>query len=865
MASKFFADAGNSASSEEEDNRSEQSEEDKQVAKRPLYMESSSDEEEKRVVRTEKDKRYEAIKSVITRIKDKIKIKDFITLNDEFDELNKQLEKSKKVIEKEGVPMFYIRICHDLDAFCQNFPADEKKALKPANNKAYNTLKHKMKKNNKNYEQKLKEFAANPVYSDEEESDEEKITKKKETKTKKEADDDDDYWLDGADAGGESDGESEDEEEDIKKYLQSNDPQVRRNYWLKRDDGKDKDEEEKEKKEEDKKRKEQRAKDAKKRVIDESKFNATTKKRQLVHLDEMDKTIKEIVERRSGRKTAGKEGKKLTVEDDLDVLVDFLEQAKGDELKRLEVILILMPTRMDFAKNQSQYYMPRDLWLQNFENLAEYFRILRHQYKKLSEVRTFQRDENSFYTEEAVIESFSTHFEGLDNELWKAFKAIESSSMEYSERLKDHSSMVKLINDCINFFKGVNDETHETKFSYKKIEYTYFISDKLCRKLSNAASERAIDTKNEFYTETNSEKVMSELANRIYKSGDNKTIIKTMLYHIYHHAINGRFHIAKEYLLMSHIADASATLDVNTQISYNRVLVQLGLSAFSLGLIQETVNALTEIVSSLRIRELLGQGISKNSLNEKEERRRLLPTHLHINAELVEAVHLIASMLIEIPNIVADPNEANKKQSAKYFRRQYEGYKNFYGPPESYKDFIIVAAKELHQGNWKKCYDFLLSVNIWGRLSQDVQQAQTNLLAKVKEQAFKCYLFTFQNCYDTIDIDQLAAKFDITKDYVHAFVSKMVFNKELKAFLDVDSNCLMFERDDLTRVESLSLGLADKVSNMLVNNEKIMDSKYGNYGFSDKDISEGIVKRKTQNKKKLNIFTKDKRKGKGRN
>lgn len=170
---------------------------------------------------------------------------------------------------------------------------------------------------------------------------------------------------------------------------------------------------------------------------------------------------------------------------------------------------------------------------------------------------------------------------------------------------------------------------------------------------------------------------------------------------------------------MSRIPDMAPNLDINTQITYNRVLVQLGLCAFSLGLIQECVNALSEIISAGRIRELLAQGISKNAANEKEERRRLLPYHMHINIEVVEAVHLIASMLIEIPHIVAESSEA-KKQSAKFFRKQYEQYKNFYGPPETFKDYIIVAAKELHQGNWKKCYEYLLAVNIWGKLSQDV-------------------------------------------------------------------------------------------------------------------------------------------------
>lgn len=159
MASKFFAAASQSESEEEQDQRSEQSDKGEEVQKPKFYYQSSSDEDQRRVVRSEKDKRYEALRTVIDKIKDKMRIEDFVAMADEFDELNKQLEKSKKVVEKEGVPLFYIRICYVLENFMNNLPAEKKNSLKPANKKAYNTLKHKVKKNNKQYEDKLKAFA----------------------------------------------------------------------------------------------------------------------------------------------------------------------------------------------------------------------------------------------------------------------------------------------------------------------------------------------------------------------------------------------------------------------------------------------------------------------------------------------------------------------------------------------------------------------------------------------------------------------------------------------------------------------------------------------------------------------------------
>mmetsp|Transcript_17957 Transcript_17957/g.15684 ORF Transcript_17957/g.15684 Transcript_17957/m.15684 type:complete len:203 (-) Transcript_17957:358-966(-) len=187
----------------------------------------------------------------------------------------------------------------------------------------------------------------------------------------------------------------------------------------------------------------------------------------------------------------------------------------------------------------------------------------------------------------------------------------------------------------------------------------------------------------------------------------------------------------------------------------------------------------------------------------------------------------------------------------------YEHYKNFYGPPETARDYIFVAAKELHQGNWKRCYELLMNVNIWHRLPSDSEKIKQNLRDSVKEQAFKCYLYTFQNSYESIDLDQLAQRFDLGMDYIRSYISKMVFNRELHAYLDNDSNCLIFEKDQTTKIENLALGLADKVNHLVISNEKIMDSKYGNYGFSDKDI-EGFKKKK-QPKNKLNVINKDKR------
>ncbi len=200
-------------------------------------------------------------------------------------------------------------------------------------------------------------------------------------------------------------------------------------------------------------------------------------------------------------------------------------------------------------------------------------------------------------------------------------------------------------------------------------------------------------------------------------------IVKVTLNHL--NSINGRYQVAKDYLLMAHIPDFVQNTDPSIQTIYNRALIQLGLSAFREGLLYESHQALVDICSTQRLRELLAQNISRNSLNEKEERRRLLPYHLHINIEMIEAIYLVASMLIEVPYIASDPYESKYKFiNSRSYRRLYEQYKHMYGPSESFRDCVIVAGRELIKGNWRSSYEQLQKIQIWEKLPCDIQKVK---------------------------------------------------------------------------------------------------------------------------------------------
>lgn len=308
-----------------------------------------------------------------------------------------------------------------------------------------------------------------------------------------------------------------------------------------------------------------------------------------------------------------------------------------------------------------------------------------------------------------------------------------------------------------------------------------------------------------------------------------------MLCQIYFLALHDQYYKARDMMLMSHLQETIGNFDVNTQILFNRALVQVGLCAFRAGLVYEAQTSLQEICGSNRQKELLAQGLQMQRFSqispeqERLERQRQLPFHMHINLELLECVYLTCSMLLEIPLLaqVGSSPDIRKRVISKTYRRllEYHERQIFTGPPENTRDYVMQASKALASGEWKKSSDFINSIKIWDLMANN-DKIKEMLAAQIQEEGLRTYLFTYAPFYDTLAIDTLATMFELSERKVSAVVSKMISHEELAAALDQVNLAIIFRKGvELSRLQSLALSLSDKASGLIEANEKTLEQR----------------------------------------
>lgn len=549
-------------------------------------------------------------------------------------------------------------------------------------------------------------------------------------------------------------------------------------------------------------------------------------------------TLKQVAE------TRGK--KNIDKFEQLSILEKLLEEAleKGSIFELICVYQMLLSVRFDAASNQT--YMPIDLWTNSEKDINSFLTLLERNAK------TYQVSEKGTATDDLDIEptanadgvkvilgSVSAIVERLDDEFTRYLQNTDPHSIEYIERLKDESNLYKLIVRAQVYVESTTGSgEHLARVVLRRLDHVYYKPDQLIKVNEEKAWQNSwagISLEQSTLVTKGEEpaKVINAMYEFLSKQESSIYGKHALLASTYYYAVNNRYAEARELFLESQIYNQIALADSSVQVLYNRALVQLGLSAFRAGEIEESHQILNEIANSQRLKELLGQGFNLKypSQATSAEKQKLLPFHMHINLELLECVFMTASLLIEIPALAAASNsskDSKRKASIKSFKSKLEFHDRQYftGPPESIKDHLIYASRYLQKGNWAKSYELLLSIKIW-KLFPDNDSLLLMLKHQLQVEGLRTYIFTYKTIFTKLSVEKLAEMFQLDFASVTDIVEKMLSSGDIQG--SIEDKFINFATDEPQRskLQELAIIMNEKVGLLNEKNEKTAANGHG--------------------------------------
>nr|OQO29295.1 Eukaryotic translation initiation factor 3 subunit C [Rachicladosporium sp. CCFEE 5018] len=739
--------------------------------------ESGSDEEKVTIVKSARDKRFDELEAIIRLIENAQRISDWSVINDQYDKMNRQIPVLVRDLDGKP-PKMYVKTIAELETSVSEAFEKQKvtpKKMNPIAQKGMNALRQKIKKNNRDYATEITAFREDPDAFMKEDVVEEVVVAPKKTKSKSALLSQNPDNIEGGDDG----------------------------FTM---------------------------------VGAGGKAMIYTPESILKHL-------RSIVESR-GRKNTDRLEQIRIMERLFDVAVS--------DYQRVRVLLSLISTRFDLNSGTGAE-MNKEQWKLAQQGIATLLEILEadHDMIVVPEGAEEWEDDDKQPTitpgELFKIPGNVVAFvERLDDELNRNLQNLDPHTAEYVERLTDEGVLYANILRCMIYSERLKadkrielSQANVNQIVIRRLEHVYFKPAQVVTIMEEntwRAIPETLDSTITPRSQSNDVSTLVEtLCGYLFQNDAGISRARAMLCQCYHSALHDQYFKARDMMLMSHLQETITSFDISTQILYNRTLTQVGLCAFRAGLIYECQNSLQEICGSQRQKELLAQGLQMQRYSqitpeqERMERQRQLPFHMHINLELLECVYLTCSMLLEIPLLaqVGSSPDVRKRVISKSYRRMLEYHERqiFTGPPENTRDHVMLASKALAAGLWKHAADLITSIKIW-ELIPNKEGIITMLAAQIQEEGLRTYLFTYAPFYDTLSVSKLAGMFELSENKITAIVSKMIHHEELAAALDQVNSAIIFRKGvELSRLQSLALTLSDKASNLIESNERVLEQR----------------------------------------
>ena len=357
-------------------------------------------------------------------------------------------------------------------------------------------------------------------------------------------------------------------------------------------------------------------------------------------------------------------------------LTKLLNYVKDFETK-IDLIVGLIKIRFEGTQVIGESVMTLDYWQETCGNMCLLLAILNeHPTYFIKEgftedVRHERKTSEEDYKAQANIISY---MELLDLYLNTGLKGEEPKSTLYVQWLRNEVKLLLLAEDVFAYYKRANVIQGQTRIAIILLDRLHYKHDsllQLMREKGNKATGR------EYYLETNMRGKIEALASLVYEHGSEKQQIKAAMYQTFHHCLHDRYYEGKQLFILSRMSQQQLP-DIHMQILYNRTQVQLGLAAFQGGDTEATLECLSDIVGTNRLKELLAQAVSarkdKSAKQELEEKQRLLPYHMHLNIDLVEAAYLISAMLFDVPEAARQRPGVLANPVTRHFRKVMQDF-----------------------------------------------------------------------------------------------------------------------------------------------------------------------------------------------
>lgn len=545
-------------------------------------------------------------------------------------------------------------------------------------------------------------------------------------------------------------------------------------------------------------------------------------------------------------------GKKNTDRPEQIKIMEKLNEIAVTPYQQIRVLLTLVSARFDLGSGAATF-MPLDHWKAAEKELGQLFSVLEKnkEYIVIENAEEWDDDDKPPTLEAGqkyvkIPGSIVSYIERLDDELVRSLQNIDPHTSEYIDRLQDEGALYNTIVLGQLYYETLRkDSSLEipqeslNRIVMRRLEHIYFKPAQVV-KILEENSWKAVTSGLDSTIAPRAESaepagLLNVLCGYLFANSEGIIRARAMLCQIYFLALHDDYYRARDMMLMSHLQETINSFDVQSQILYNRTLVQVGLCAFRKGLVYDAQNTLQEICGSGRQKELLAQGVMIQRYSqvtpeqERIEKQRQLPFHMHINLELLECVYLTCSMLLEIPLLAQTGSspDIKKRVISKTYRRMLEYHERqiFTGPPENTRDHVMQASKTLAAGEWKKAIEFIHSIKIWELMPQ-ADSIKAMLAKQIQEEGVRTFLFTYAPFYDTLALETLSGMFELESDKISAIISKMISHEELAAALDQVKQTVIFRKGvELSRLQSLALTLSDKASALTESNERTLEQR----------------------------------------